>query len=143
MEGRARQAELQLGDAHGVEGVDVEDVEATASVHQHLSEVLFAEDGIDDERVASRSCDVGGMVPLIEGDRRFRPAKERGDGRLSGTCLPIAYLVLVLGPNDVGSTEDHDAFISVGETISVLARRASFLGCRLFAIPFFRTIALS
>ena len=67
----ARQAELRSGDAHGIEGVDVEDVEATASIHQHLDEVLLADDGVDDERVASWSGDVGRMVPLIEGDRRF------------------------------------------------------------------------
>ena len=53
---------------HGVEGVDVEDVEAAASIHQHLGEVLLADDGVDDERVTSWSCDVGGMIPLIEGD---------------------------------------------------------------------------
>ena len=71
MEGRARQVELRSGDAHGVEGVDVEDVEATASIHQHLGEALLVDDGVDNERVASRSSDVGGMVPLIEGDWRF------------------------------------------------------------------------
>ena len=38
MEGRARQVELRLGDAHGIEGVDVENVEAATSVHQHLRE---------------------------------------------------------------------------------------------------------
>ena len=56
---------------HGIEGVDVEDVEAAASIHQHLGEALIADDGVDDERVASRSHNVGGMVPLIEGDQRF------------------------------------------------------------------------
>ena len=49
MEGRARQAEVQSEDAHGVEGVDIEDVEAATSVHQHLGEVLLADDGINDE----------------------------------------------------------------------------------------------
>ena len=131
------------GDAHGVEGVDVEDVEATASVHQHLGKALLADDGVDDERVASWSRDVGGMVPLIEGDRRFRPAEEGGDGRLGSSCLSIANLVLALGPDGIGSTEDHDAFVSVGETISVLAHHPSFLGCRLFAVPFFRPAGLS
>ena len=61
MEGRACQGELRSGDAHGIEGVDVEDVEPAASVHQHLGEALLANDGID----------MGRMVPLIEGDRRF------------------------------------------------------------------------
>ena len=71
MEGTTHLVVLRPGDAHGVEGVDVEDVEATASVHQHLSEVLLADNGVDDEQVASRSGDVGGMVPLIKSDRRF------------------------------------------------------------------------
>ena len=62
MEGRAHRVELRPGDVHGVEGVDVGNVEATASVHQHLGEALLADDRVDDERVASRSCDVGGMV---------------------------------------------------------------------------------
>ena len=84
MEGRARWAEFRPGDAHGVEVVDVEDVEATTSIHQHHGEALLADDGVDDERVATRSGDVGRMVPLIKGDWRFRPAKEGGDGRLSG-----------------------------------------------------------
>ena len=52
MEGRAHWAELQSEDAHGIEGVDVEDVEATAFIHQHLGEVLLADDGVDDKRVA-------------------------------------------------------------------------------------------
>ena len=76
MEWIAHWALLRLGDAHGVEGVDVENVEAAASVHQHLGEALLADDGVDDERVASRSGNVGRMVPLIKSDRRFRPAKE-------------------------------------------------------------------
>ena len=59
------------GDAHGIEGVDVEDVEAAAPVHQQLGEALLADNGVDDEQVASRSGDVGGMVPLIKSDRRF------------------------------------------------------------------------
>ena len=46
-------------------------LEAAASVYQHLGEALLADDGVDDERVTSLSGDVGGMVPLIEGDQRF------------------------------------------------------------------------
>ena len=53
MDGRARRSEIRPGDMHGVEGVDVEDVEAAAFVHQHLGEALLADDGVDDERVAT------------------------------------------------------------------------------------------
>ena len=50
MEGRSRQVEFRPGDAHGIKGVDVEDVEAAASVHQHLVEALLADDGVNDGR---------------------------------------------------------------------------------------------
>ena len=56
---------------HGVEGVDVEDVEATASIHQHLGEALLADNGVDDEQVATWFGDMGRMVPLIKSDQRF------------------------------------------------------------------------
>ena len=143
VEGRAYWAEFRPGDAHGVEGVDVEDVEAATSVHQHLSEALLANNGVDDERVASWSGDVGGMVPLIEGDRRFRPAEEGGDGRLGGACLYIANLVLALGPDGVGPTKDHDALLRLREAISILACHTSFLGRCLLVLSFFRPAGLS
>ena len=60
--------ELRPGDAHGVEGVDLEDVEAAASVHHHLGEALLTDNGVNDEQVATRSGDVGRMVPLIKSD---------------------------------------------------------------------------
>ena len=58
MQGRARWAEFRPRDAHGVEGIDIEDVEAATSVHQHLGEALLVDDGVDDERVATQSGDV-------------------------------------------------------------------------------------
>ena len=45
--------------------------------------------------------------------------------------------MLAFGPDGVGSAKDHDAFLRVGEAVPILARRASFLGYRLFAISFF------
>ena len=128
---------------HGIEGVDVQDVEAATPVHQHLGEALLADDGVNDERVASWSYDVGGMVPLIKSDRGFRPAEEGGDGRLSGACLPIVHLVLAFRPDGVKPAEDHDALLRLGEAISVLARRASFLGRRLFAVSLLWATGLS
>ena len=52
-----------------IEGVDVENVEATTSVHQHLGEALLVDDGVDNKRVETRSDDVGRMVSLIKSDR--------------------------------------------------------------------------
>ena len=79
----------------------------------------------------SWSHDVEGMVPLIEGDQRFRPAEEGEDDRLGGACLPVAHLVLAFCLDGVEPTEDHDALLRFREVISILACRASFLGCRL------------
>ena len=53
------------------------------------------------------------------------------------------HLVLALGPDDVGSTEDHDAFLRIREVVPVLACRTSFLGCRLFVVSFFQPAGLS
>ena len=53
-------------DSHGFQGVDVEDVEAAASVHQYLGQAHVANDGVDDERIAPRSRDACRMVVLIE-----------------------------------------------------------------------------
>ena len=69
MEGRAHWAVFRSGDAHGIEGVNIENVEAAASVHQHLGEALLADDGVDDEQVVTQSGDVGRMVSLIKSDQ--------------------------------------------------------------------------
>ena len=51
--------------------------------------------------------------------------------------------MLALGVDGIGSPKDHDAFLEVGEAIPILARRASFLGCCLLALSFFRPAGLS
>ena len=51
--------------------------------------------------------------------------------------------MLAFGLDGVRSAEDHDAFLRVGETVSIVARRASFLGCCLLAFSFFRPAGLS
>ena len=135
--------ELLPGDAHGIEGGYIENVEAATSVHQHLGEALLADNGVDDEQVATWSGDVGRMVPLIKGDRRFRPAKEGGDGYFSDARPSVAHFVLALEVDSIGSPEDHDAFLEVGKAVSILACCASFLGCCLLAFSFFCPTGLS
>ena len=130
-------------DAHSIEGLGIHDVEAAASIHQYLGEPLRGDDGVDDERVASRSRDMGGMVPLIEGYRRFLPAEEGGDGRLGDACFSVAYFVLALGVDGVGSPKDHEAFLGIRKAIPILARHASFLGHCLLALSFFWSTVLS
>ena len=48
---------------YSIEGVDVEDVEAATSIHQHLGEALLADNGVDDDHVA-----VGSRWRLEEGE---------------------------------------------------------------------------
>jgi hypothetical protein len=50
------------------EGLDVDDVEAAASVHEDLGEPDVADDGIDNERVLPWARHAVGVVALVEGD---------------------------------------------------------------------------
>ena len=55
-------------DAEEVEGLEVDDVEAAASVHQHLRKSGVDDDGVDDERIDARGNYLVGMVLSIESD---------------------------------------------------------------------------
>ena len=55
-------AELVQSDPHELQGVGVHDVEAAASVQEHLGEASVADDGVDNKRVPSRVWDVVGVV---------------------------------------------------------------------------------
>ena len=54
-------------DAHGIERLSVHDVEAVASIHQHLSEPFCADDRVDQERISSRLWDALRVVSPIKG----------------------------------------------------------------------------
>jgi hypothetical protein len=54
-------------------GLDVDDVEAAASVHEDLGEPDVADDGVDDEWVFPRDRHVVGVVGLVEGDGLVGP----------------------------------------------------------------------
>ena len=81
--------------------------------------------------------------PLIKSDQRFRPAKEGGDGRFGDARLSVAHFVVALRVDGIGSPKDHDAFLGVREAVPILACHASFLGCCLLALSFFRPTDLS
>jgi hypothetical protein len=55
------------------EGVGVDDVEATASVHEDLGEPDVADDGINNERVLPRARHAVGVVISVEGDGLVGP----------------------------------------------------------------------
>jgi hypothetical protein len=51
-------SEVRPCDSQKVEGLGINDVETTASVHEHLGEACVGDDGINDEWVDSRIGDV-------------------------------------------------------------------------------------
>ena len=55
-------------DTHTIEGARIEDVEAIASIHQHLGEACGAHDWADHKWVASYMRNTIKVVSLIEGD---------------------------------------------------------------------------
>ena len=68
MEWRLTGAKLVQSDSHEPQGGGVHDVEAAASVHEHLGEASVADDGIHSEWILSRVRDVVGVVLAAEGD---------------------------------------------------------------------------
>jgi hypothetical protein len=53
---------------HKLQGVHIDDVEADASIHEHLREACVANDGIDDKWVSPEVRDVVWVVISVEGD---------------------------------------------------------------------------
>ena len=56
-------------DAEEVEGLEVDDVEAAATIHQHFRESGVDDDGVDDERVDAWGDYLVGVVLSVESDR--------------------------------------------------------------------------
>jgi uncharacterized membrane protein (DUF441 family) len=51
--------------------------------------------------------------------------------------------VLALGVDGIGPPKDPDAFLRVRKAVPILTHHASFLGCCLLTLAFFRPIGLS
>jgi hypothetical protein len=58
-------------DAHGVEHFSVHDVKAAVFIHQHLGDLLHADDWVNHERVSSWLWDAFRVVGLIKGYGRL------------------------------------------------------------------------
>jgi hypothetical protein len=68
MERRRAGPQLVQLDPQQAQGVHVEDVEAAASIHQHLGEPRVADDRVDDQWVLSRVGDAVRVILAAEGD---------------------------------------------------------------------------
>jgi hypothetical protein len=78
MERCSGRPELGPVNSHGVERLSVHDAEAAAIVHQHLGEMLGADEGVNDERISPRVWDILLVVGAAEGDGGLRPSEESG-----------------------------------------------------------------
>jgi hypothetical protein len=81
-------------DSQKVEGLGINDVKTTASIHEHLSEACVGDDGIDDEWVDPRIGDVVWVVITVKSDGHLEPIKEEGGCELHGEDFSTFPLVL-------------------------------------------------
>jgi hypothetical protein len=60
-------------DPHELQGIRIDDIEAAASIHEHLREASVADDGINNERILSKIWIMICMVIPVEGDGAVKP----------------------------------------------------------------------
>jgi hypothetical protein len=65
-------------DSQKVEGLGIDDVKTTATVHEHLGELCVGDDGINDKWVDPRIGDIVEVVITVESDGHLGPVKEEG-----------------------------------------------------------------
>jgi hypothetical protein len=82
----------------------------TASpIHQHLAEVLFVDDQINDKWVSARMRNTVQVVRAIEGDEGPRPPEESECGWLNRVWLSARELLSALGVVRRWPAKDHEA----------------------------------
>src|SRR6185312_1740490 len=117
MEWRLAGAKLVQPDPHELQGRGVHDVEAAASVHEHLGEASVADDGVDNERIPSRMRDVVGVVLAAKGDGILRPVEVGWRG--FGDGKDFAALTLALPRSHIRrcSSKDEESVLHWGELV--------------------------
>ena len=86
--------ELRSFDAKEVEGLEVNDVQVAAAVHQDLREPGVDDDRVDDKQVDTGSDHPVGVVVVVEGDGGARLVEILGHRH--PCCKDLAVLPLVL-----------------------------------------------
>ena len=102
------------------------DVEAAASVHEHLGEAGVADDGIDNERIPSRMRDVVGVVLAAKGDGILRPVEVGWRGFGNGKDLAALMLALPRSHIRRCSSKDEEGVLHWGNSSSPPLSPASF-----------------
>jgi hypothetical protein len=99
--------------------VCVEDVEASASVHQDLREPRVPNDWIDHQWVLTRVGDAVRVILSAERDGVIRPVKEGGRRLLRGEDFVSLSLALAAGHVDGGPPENEEDVFHSGEATGV------------------------
>src|SRR6185503_9146499 len=117
MKWRLAGAKLVQSNPHELQGVGVHDVEAAASVHEHLEEAGVTDDGVDNKRVPSRVWDVVGVVLAAEGNGVLRPVKVGWRGLGDGEDFLALTLALPRGHVRRCPSKDEEGVLHWGELI--------------------------
>jgi hypothetical protein len=99
--------------------VRVEDVEAVASVHQHLGEPGVPDDRVDHQRVLARIGDAVRVILAAEGDGVLRPVEEGGRLLFRGEDLVSLSLALAVGHVDGRPPKDEEDILHHGEAAGI------------------------
>ena len=121
MEASRARLELCSPDPQEVKGLEVDDVEAATTVHQHLGKSSVDDDGIDDEWVDTGADDGVWMVITVECDGGARPAEVLWHCHRCREDLPMFPLALSRRELCCGSAIDHVAVMDYKEPVVVLA----------------------
>jgi len=113
--------ELFSFDPQEVEGLEVDDVEATAAVHQHLGKLSIDDDRVDDEWVDVGVDDAVGVVITVEGVGGARLVKILGHCHPDCKDLSMFPLALSRCELDCGTAIDHITVVNNRETVVILA----------------------
>src|SRR6185295_8717344 len=117
MEWRLAGVKFVQSDPHELQGVGVHDVEAAASVHEHLGEAGVADEGIDNERIPSRMRDVVGVVLAAKGNGVLRPVEVGWHGFGDGENFPVLALALPRSHVRRCSSKDEEGVLHWGELV--------------------------
>ena len=101
-----------------LQGGGVHDVEAAASVHEHLGEASVADDGVDNERITSRMRDVVGVVLAAKGDGILRPVEVGWRGFGDGKDFAALTLALLRSHIRRRSSKDEESVHHWGNSSS-------------------------
>jgi len=109
----------RLADPHEGQSLSVKNVEAAASIHQHLGETSLGDDGVDDQWITPVVGDPIRVILPIERDRALGLLEVRGRG--CADCANSSEFTLPLTRGKVSRTspKDQEAVLDLREAFSL------------------------